>query len=447
MLTGLRGDTPTRLNWRGPVQLYTSCTLTRKVSMSVFDDMEREIGSIRLPRWGRVVPAEGSVPWLVVDPHGVPVEPIRRYLVDFVAQDNRAGSVRSYAYGLLRWWRWLYAVDVQWHQATPTEARDLVLWLKQAAKLRQARRTKSADTAGTINPVTRKRHLDDTYAANTIRHSNAVIRAFYDYWIEVGEGPLINPVQLARRGNRPNAHHNPLEPFRTEGKLRYNPRVPKPKARQMADQRWKELFAALGSNRDRAILAIAVSNGARASELLGVRAGDLDWGDQLVRVTRKGTQAQQWLPASPDSFVWLRLYLAELGDPLKPNDLVWQTLRRRDHGDGLRRHPLNYDALRAVFRRVNDILGTNWSMHDLRHTAALRMARDENLSMKDVQDILGHAHLSTTADVYLVEDETQVIRRVQRHLAERERRDQQPLPTVADGYDASDLEVLFGGNL
>ena len=32
------------------------------------------------------------------------------------------------------------------------------------------------------------------------------------------------------------------------------------------------------------------------------------------------------------------------------------------------------------------------------------MARDETLSLRDVQTILGHAHLSTTADVYLVED-------------------------------------------
>lgn len=386
------------------------------------------------------------MPWLVVDPDGVPVEPIRRYLMDFVAEDNRAGSVRSYAYALLRWWRWLRAVETEWNQATPAEARDLVLWLKQAAKLRQSKRTKSATTAGTINLVTRKQHLDDQYKPNTIRHSNAVVRAFYEFWIEVGEGPLINPVQLARRGKRANAHHNPLEPFRAEGRLRYNPRVPKAKPREMPEQRWRELFTALGSNRDRAILAIAVSNGARASELLGVRAADLDWGDQLVGVVRKGTQAQQWLPSSPDAFVWLRLYLAELGDPLSPDDRVWQTLRRRDHGDGLRRHPLNYEALRAVFRRVNALLGSNWSMHDLRHTAALRMARDEELTLKDVQEILGHAHLSTT-EIYLVEDQAAVIRRVQRHLAEREQRAQQAPPPVAVGYDANDLEVLLGGNL
>lgn len=83
-------------------------------------------------------------------------------------------------------------------------------------------------------------------------------------------------------------------------------------------------------------------------------------------------------------------------------------------------------------------------MHDLRHTAALRMSRDDTLSLRDVQTILGHAHLSTTADIYL-EDQDKVIRRVHRHLAEREQRDQQPSPPIAVGYEANDLDVLFGG--
>jgi integrase len=171
---------------------------------------------------------------------------------------------------------------------------------------------------------------------------------------------------------------------------------------------------------------------------------DLDWGDQLVRVIRKGSGAEQWLPASPEAFVWIRLYLAELATPLDPNEPLWWTLRRRDRGGGLRRQPLNYDALRAVFRRVNELLGTNYSMHDLRHTASLRMARDETLSLKDVQVILGHTHLSTTADVYMIEDEVEVIRRVQQHLIDREHRAQQPPAPVAAGYDAADLEILLG---
>ena len=88
--------------------------------------VERDIASIRLPQWGQVVEAEGVVPWLVVDPDGNPVEPVHRFLRDFVARGNRAGSVRSYAYGLLRWWRWLEAVGVDWDKATSAEVRDFV---------------------------------------------------------------------------------------------------------------------------------------------------------------------------------------------------------------------------------------------------------------------------------------------------------------------------------
>ncbi|GLY08665.1 site-specific integrase [Actinoplanes sp. NBRC 101535] len=406
------------------------------------DAEERDITAIRLPRWGRVAQAEGVVPWLVIDPDGVPVVPVRRFLRDFAAR-NRPGSVRSYAYGLLRWWRWLQAVDVDWDKATSAEVRDLVLWLGQADKLRNAPRTGSTVTAGTINAVTRKRHFGDGYEPRTVRHSNAVIRSFYEFWIEAGDGPLINPVPLDRRGRRPHAHHNPLEPFRAEGRIRYNPRVPKARPREIPDERWKDLFGALRSNRDRAIVALDVSCAARASELLGLQGVDLNWGEQLVRVCRKGSGAEQWLPASPEAFVWLRLYLAELG-LLEPNEQVWWTLRRRDRGDGLRRQSMNYEALRAVFRRVNALLGTNYTMHDLRHTAALRMSRDDSLSLRDVQTILGHVHLSTTSDIYLVEDEARVIRRVAEHLAEREDRARQPPQPVATGYQAADLAVLFG---
>lgn len=303
----------------------------------MFDDVVRDIKSIELPRWGRVLPADGVVPWLLFGPDGEPVEPVRRFLMDFVARDNRPSSVRSYAYGLLRWWRWLLAVGVEWDKATPAEMRDLVLWLQQAAKPRRHARTASTATAGRVNPVTRKRHLGDRYEPRTIRHSNAVIRSFYEFWIDdLGGGPLINPVQLAKRRSRgrPNAHHNPLEPFRSEGRIRYNPKIPKSRPPAMSEEQWRDLFAKLRSNRDRALLALAVSNAARAEELLGM------------------------------------------------------------------------------------------------------------------QTILGHEHLSTTADIYLVEDDAKVISRVATYLAGRGARQAAPPPEfVSGGYKAADLDVLLGGTV
>jgi len=270
------------------------------------------------------------------------------------------------------------------------------------------------------------------------------VRSFYEFWIERGEGPLINPVPMDRRaGRRANAHHNPMEPFRHEGRLRYNPRVPKSRPRAMPEERWSEFFASLRSNRDRAIMAIAISTGARAAELLGVTGADVDWGDQLIRVRRKGSGAQQWLPASPESFVWLRLYLREIGQ-VGQHDQVWRTLRRRRRSDGsLEFQVLEYAALRAVLVRANERLGSNWSMHDLRHTCALRMTRDTRLSLRDIQLILGHADLTTT-QIYLEDDDQEVIHRVQGYLADRRQAAAAP-PRPAEGYDAETLSVLFGG--
>ena len=106
---------------------------------------------------------------------------------------------------------------------------------------------------------------------------------------------------------------------------------------------------------------------------------------------RKGTRALQQLPASPDAFVWLRLYQAQMQGlvPAGRDQPLWWTLRRPFR-------PLTYHAARRMFDRANAALGANWSLHDLRHTAAYRMARDPEMPLTDVQWVLGHAHLSTT---------------------------------------------------
>jgi len=399
-----------------------------------------------LPRWGCVMSTAVPAPaWTVAGPDGVPVVPVDRFLREFAGCGNAAGSVRSYAGALLRWWRFLRAVEVAWDRATPVEGRDFVLWMRQAAKPIAARRTVSAATAGRVNPITRKAYLGDGYALRTIRHNNAVVRAFYEFFGERGEGPLLNPMPRERAGGmRAGAHHNPMQPFGFEGRLRYNPKAPRRRRRALTDQQWTDLFGALRCDRDRAVLALAVSTAARAGEILGMRAVDVDWGEQTVQVRRKGSGAAQWLPASPEAFVWLRLWIAELGE-LAADEPLWQTLRRRSTGSSgsgaPRRSVLTYDALRAVLRRANAALGTNWTMHDLRHTCALRMLRGHGVSVRDVQVILGHAHLSTT-QIYLDEDDSEVLARVHRHLAEREH---PPTPSrPAPGYDRADLAVLLG---
>jgi integrase len=95
-----------------------------------------------------------------------------------------------------------------------------------------------------------------------------------------------------------------------------------------------------------------------------------------------------------------------------------------------------------MFARANATLGANWTLHDLRHTAAYRMARDPGLPVTDVQWILGHAHLSTTQR-YLNPLTEDVIADV---LAFHDRRGQAgpARPGPVAGYRADSLKNLFG---
>jgi hypothetical protein len=71
------------------------------------------------------------------------------------------------------------------------------------------------------------------------------------------------PLARARRGGRANAHHNPMEPFGNERGGRYRPRLAARLTRQIPDEKFDELFAALGSHRDRALVGLCVSRQVR----------------------------------------------------------------------------------------------------------------------------------------------------------------------------------------
>jgi len=273
-----------------------------------------------------------------------------------------------------------------------------------------------------------------------VAHAETVCRHFYEFHREAGSGPLVNPFPLARprRGGRAHAHHNPVEPHRNERRGLFRPRSPARRPRAIPDEAFNEIFARLGSHRDRALVAFYVSTGARASELLGVREGDVDVGGQRITVVRKGSRALQQLPASADAFVWLRLYQVQMRGlvPSGPDQPLWWTLRPPHR-------PLAYHGAYRMFHRVTASLGANWSLHDLRHTAASRMAADPKLPLTDVQWILGHAHLSTT-QLYLNPLPEDVIAAVLAHHTGR-RGPQEAVPATAIvHYRPESLEVLFG---
>jgi site-specific recombinase XerD len=384
-------------------------------------------------------------PFQLVDAVGAVVAPAGAYLRELAACGRSAATQRSYGMDLLRWFRFLWAVGIDWCHATRSEARDFCSWLQLADKPTRPHWrysdggapgiTTARAVAGTPNPVTGKPSPGGRYATATVLHCGSVLRGFYDFHLEAGSGPMVNPFPLVRRAGRVGAHHNPMEPFVGGRRGRYRPRLALRLPRQIPDELFDELFARLGSDRDRALVAFWVSTGARASELLGATVADADPGRQLITVVRKGTRALQQLPASPDAFVWLRLYQARMHGvvPDGRDRPLWWTSRRPFRA-------LTYDAARMMFGRANAALGANWSLHDLRHSAAYRMARDPSVALTDVQWVLGHAHLSTTQR-YLNPLADDVIAAV---LAFHQRQRHPVAGPAADIYRPESLTTLFG---
>jgi integrase len=402
------------------------------------DEDDRDLVLLTVPRVG-VLAETGDVwePWRLLDSAGEVVGPVAVWLRDLQAAGRSALTQRSYGMDLLRWFRFLWAIEVPWNHATRAEARDFTRWVQITDKP-----VRPGPGGGIPNPVTGKPRPGYKYAASTRGHSESVLRGFYEFHREAGSGPMVNPFPLVRRQGRAHAHHNPMEPYRNERSGLYRPRPVQRVPHSIPDEKFNELFAQLGSHRDRALVALWVSSGARASELLGARQRDADSGQQLITVVRKGTRAIQQVPASPDAFVWLRLYQAQMHGlvPAKGDEPLWWTLRRPFR-------PLAYHAAYRMFCRANAALGANWSLHDLRHTAAYRMARDPEMPLTDVQWVLGHALLSTT-QIYLTPLTEDVIAGVLAHHARRAGQTMQTSSTPASlpvvSYRPETLNILFG---
>jgi site-specific recombinase XerD len=399
------------------------------------DEPCRDLAALVVPQDGRMV-ATGDryEPYRLVDADGVVAAGAAAFFRDLLAAGRSESTVRSYGMDLLRWFRFLGAAGVRWDRATRAEARDFSRWLQVAGKQARPHWRGGDAGGGAAGPA-------GAYAPSVRAHSETVLRAFYDFHLDAGSGPLVNPFPLdrSRRGGRAHAHHNPMEPFRSERSGLYRPRVPDRIPRSVPDSEFNEIFAGLPSHRDRALVAFYVSTGARASELLSATVAGTDPGRQLITVVRKGTRELQELPGSTDAFVWLRLYQVEMADliPAGRRQPLWWASRRPAR-------PLAYHAVHRMFERVNDRAGTTATLHSLRHTAAYRMAEDPALPLTDVQLVLGHAQLTTT-QIYLTPRKEEVIRRVLAHHAEQTRQAAgRARPAPAPGYRPEVLDVLFG---
>ena len=247
----------------------------------------------------------GGLPFRLTDPAGCRWwSRCRRFSPILLAAGRSEATIRSYGMDLLRWFRFLWAAGVPWNTAVRAEARDFCRWMQVAGKP-----ARPHWRAPERRPVPR---CGAAYAPSVRAHCETVLRCFYEFHLEAGTGPIVNPFPLdrSRRGRRRTRTTIRWSRYRQERAGLYRPAVPSRIPRSVPDEEFNEIFARLPSHRDRALVAFYVSTGARASELLSATQGGAHPGRQVITVIRKGTRELQELPGSTDAFVWLRLYQA-----------------------------------------------------------------------------------------------------------------------------------------
>ena len=145
------------------------------------------------------------------------------------------------------------------------------------------------------------------------------------------------------------------------------------------------------ARRDSALLEFLYGTGARVSETVGLDLGMLDLADRVVVVTGKGSK-QRLVPLGGKAVEaierWLpdRLALVRAGEPGNP---VFLSLRGRR---------LSRQGAFQIVRKHAGAAGidpSKVSPHVLRHSAATHMV-EAGADLRTVQEILGHATISTT---------------------------------------------------
>ena len=202
----------------------------------------------------------------------------------------------------------------------------------------------------------------------------AALRSFYRFLIHTGK-----------------ARYNPALDVRTPRLPRHLPRVlSKDDASALMEFPEGDSESAL---RDRAILEVLYSTGARVSELVALDEGHITHAEGLVRLQGKGRK-ERIVPIGAVALDAIRTYHARRS-PSQPGTRGVNGPGRPIFTNRSGKRLTSRTVARIVAKYSHRLPGGAVSPHALRHSFATHLL-DEGADLRSIQEMLGHASLNTT---------------------------------------------------
>lgn len=208
----------------------------------------------------------------------------------------------------------------------------------------------------------RNKNTGEPLSPYTSNQRKSIIRSFFSWCFKNG---LIS--------SDPSA---PLLQERTSG---VEPRRP------YTEEEAERLRDSCETPREKAVVELLFSTGARADECINIKRSDIDMHERTIRILGKGNKLRTVFFNVPTKLA-LQKYWKTL-----PDDVEYAFVRERRPYDKLKDRTLNF-MLKKLEERANvkDVIP-----HRFRHTFATRL-EERGCPIEVIQELLGHSNLETT---------------------------------------------------
>jgi integrase/recombinase XerD len=384
-------------------------------------------------------PANG-VSYRILDPLGFPDARANEFLEHLEIRGRSPYTLHSYAVGITDFLGWLHQSGIGVDDVTRHVAGQYIADFGNGPKggFPNASRTGAKRQPRTVN------------------HRLSALASYFSFLIrqddEAGAGAWFqrpNPISVEIQNRRHGmiGRDTPSRGRTSEFRRRVPRRIPEPIDPATA----QKLIEAARSWRDKSILTLLFRTGQRIGDwnvgagghgVLGMTLADIHQSRSMVTVRLKGARDEHRVPVTADFWPILRNYLDNERRSDGDSKALWIGLRRGSGG------PLTYAAFEASLRYVSRKTGVRVHAHMFRHLLA-QTVLEVTGNLKAAQDLLGHAHISTTADLYMHADQAAMVNAV---AAVKFSLDKEAIPADAKPaapplkyafpYDAATIEEL-----